>query len=115
MSEKPKPPKHLSAESRRWFTQISTDYELESHHLKLLQAAAECWDRVQEARKLLAKDGVCFTDRHGHIRPHPATQMERDNKTLFARLLRELALDVEEPNASRPPIIPGRAGLQVRA
>ena len=89
------------------------DYELESHHLKILQAAAECWDRAQEARKLLAKDGVCFTDRHGHIRPHPATQMERDNKILFARLVRELALDVEEPGASGPPTIKGNASRKI--
>src|SRR6478609_9529962 len=109
MQEKTKPPKHLTAESRRWYAQVVTDYDLESHHLKLLQLACESWDRAAEARKAVAKDGLVHRDRHGNLRPHPGVQIERDSRTLFARLLRELSLDVEEPNASRPPIIPGRA------
>jgi len=99
MTTKHEAPKHLTKESRDWFARIVADYQFESHHFSLLQAAAECWDRAQQARALLAKEGICFTDRHGHIRPHPACQIERDNKALFSRLLRELALDIEPPKA----------------
>lgn len=114
MNDKPKVPRHLTTATKRWYTQITTDYVLQSHHLRLLQSAAECWDRAQQARRLLAKEGICFTDRHGAIRPHPATQLERDNKTLFARMLRELALDVESPaDEIRPPLIRGNANLKV--
>lgn len=112
MTERIKPPEHLTAESKRWFQRVITDYQLEAHHVLLLQSAAECWDRAAQARGLLAAEGVCFKDRHGHIRPHPATQIERDSKTLFARLLRELALDIESPEDSRPPTIRGSAILR---
>lgn len=113
MARKLGPPKHLSAKAKAWYVGITNDFDLESQHLLLLQAAAESWDRAQQARALLLKDGICFTDRHGHIRPHPASQIERDSKTLFARLLRELALDVSEPQEIRPPVITGKAALRL--
>ena len=106
-------PEHLSPESREWFAAVVRDYNLEPHHLKLLQAAAECWDRATQARVAIGKDGITYIDRHKNIRPHPGCQIERDNKTLFSRLLRELALDVEEPSENRPPIIRGNSTLKV--
>lgn len=112
MTEKHQPPEHLNAESRRWYASIVSDYQLESHHLKLLQAAAECWDRAQQARESVAKDGLIHKDRHGNLRAHPGVQIERDNRTLFARLLRELALDVELPESPKPPTIRGNASLR---
>jgi hypothetical protein len=39
---------------------------------------------------------------------HPALLLERDQKILFARLLRELNLDASVPDAPRPPVIQGR-------
>lgn len=107
MNAKTRPPRHLSDESRAWFAIVTKDFELESHHLKILQAAAECWDRSQQARELLKRDGLTFVDRHGHIRPNPAATIERDQKALFARLVRELGLDVVEPEGTRPPSIQG--------
>jgi phage terminase small subunit len=112
---KKEPSDDLSEESKAFFKSISEDYELESSHLQLLRSACECLDRSRQARAILAKDGIVFTDRHGHIRPHPATQIERDNKALFARLLREIGLDVVESSSeSRPPKIQGNANLKVR-
>lgn len=112
MNKTPAAPKHLTAKSRRWFEQIVAEFDLEASHLLLLQGAAESWDRAQQARQLIADEGLTFKDRHGNIRPHPATQIERDAKTLFARLLRELALDVGEPEEVRPPEIHGNAKLR---
>ena len=76
-------------------------------HLKLLQAACEAWDRLQEARELLAKDGLCIAGREGGLRPHPAVSIERDSRIAFARLVRELDLDVEPPSDTRffPPAL----------
>jgi hypothetical protein len=67
-----------------------------------LQAAAEAWDRLQEARARLAKDGTYVEGRYG-LRAHPAVAVEKDSKTLFARLLRELDLDGEPGPDPRPP------------
>lgn len=106
MNPKSKAPKHLQPATRLWFDEIVAAYELESHHSKLLVAAAESWDRGQEARKILADEGLCVTDRFGQRRAHPMANVERDMKGLFSRLIRELALDVEPPE-SRPPRLGG--------
>lgn len=112
----PGAPAHLSAESKRWWRRIVADFDLEAHHLRLLQAACECWDRVLEARAAVDRDGAYYTDRFQQIKPHPGLAEERANKTLMARLLRELALDVEAPNDSlgRPPAIAPGAGRKAR-
>jgi phage terminase small subunit len=83
---------------------VTAEYELEQHHLKLLQLAAEAWDTGQEARKSLVSAGsMVFLDRFGQLKAHPAVAIERDAGSSFARLLRELALhDAPEPE-SRPP------------
>ena len=53
----PAPP-HLSPSARhRWETTVDR-YELEEHHLRLLQLCCEAWDRGQAAREQLAKDGL---------------------------------------------------------
>ena len=112
----PQPPKHLSRESRAWWRSVVSDYELELHHLKLLQSACESLDRVAEARLLIERDGVVIEDRFGQQKPHPACDIERHNRALFARMLRELALDVEGPAETvRPPVIQGNSRLRVAA
>ena len=57
-----KVPKHLTASSRHFYEQICNDYVLESHHLRLLQLLCEAFDRGQEARKLLATEGLTVVD-----------------------------------------------------
>jgi len=37
-------PSHLKPATLAWYQQIAADFELESHHLKILQLAAESWD-----------------------------------------------------------------------
>lgn len=106
-------PKHLRPETRAWFERTVADFILEEHHRRLLQLAAEAWDRGLQAREAIATHGLTFTDRFGGVRVRPEVQIERDSRIGFARLLRELALDVEEPGESRPPWIRGKAGLRV--
>lgn len=103
----PAPPVHLSAEIAAWWRSVTRDYELEDHHLRLLQAAAEAWDRMQQAREALANHGgLTFTDSSGNLKLHPAEAVERNARTAFARLVRELDLDAEGPaDRSRPPAI----------
>jgi len=116
MTRKPqKPPSHLTAETRRWYAQTASDYELEPHHLMLLQLAGECWDRAAECRKVVKKDGKTFRDRHGILRQHPLLKIEFDSRNQFMRSLRELGLDVDPPAENRPPIIPANSGLKARA
>ena len=96
-------PKHLSAASRRWYEDVAGNYQLDPHHLKLLELAGSSWDRAEEARRAMAKGGLTVTDRHGQIKVHPAVNIERDSQIRFSRLLRELRLDSDEPPDPRPP------------
>ena len=102
------PPRHLSKDAAEWWRNVTADYSLEPHHLKLLQAAGESWDTMQTARRALSDHGgLTFTDASGNIKAHPAVAMQRDARVAFARLVRELDLDVAgaPAEAPRPPAI----------
>lgn len=92
-----KPPKHLQKNTQIWFKSVLEEYELEPHHVQLLTLAAEAWDRACAAREVIDKDGLTYLDRFGQPKARPEVGIERDSRIGFARLLRELALDVEEP------------------
>ena len=98
-------PASLSASSKRLWRRITDDYELagEPHALELLRMALEQVDRAEEARQTVAREGAYFSDRFGQPKAHPAIAVERDAKTLAARLLRELGLAPEEADDQRPP------------
>lgn len=95
------PPSHLSESARSWWQSAVKEYVLEPHHLRLLQLAGEAWDRAQTARAVIDKDGITFKDDRNNIRAHPAIAIERDARTGFARLVRELDLDVPPPVSGR--------------
>jgi P27 family predicted phage terminase small subunit len=99
-------PAHLSSQSRKWWLSVVNDYELQSHHLRLLTLAAEALDRAQEAREILQEENIIVHDRYGKPKAHPAVAIERDSRLAFARLLRELDLDASQPPDSRPPNLP---------
>jgi P27 family predicted phage terminase small subunit len=99
------PPKHLRPATKKWWREVNEEFELEPHHQRLLTLTAEAWDRTQQAREVLAAKGLTFNDRFGQPKPRPEVAIERDSRIAFARILRELALDVEVPGGerSRPP------------
>jgi P27 family predicted phage terminase small subunit len=104
----PRPPEHLSDEMKSWWKQVVKVYELESHHLRLLQCACESWDRSQEARRVLVDEGLTVVDNRGITRAHPCASVELQNRKSFQSALRELGLDVAQPSAQprRPPNLP---------
>lgn len=106
-SRLPPAPSHLSADAKRWWKTVTADYDLEAHHLRLLQAGCEAWDMMQQARKALADHGtLTFTKANGDIATHPAVAIERDARIAYARLVRELDLDAGAASeARRPPAI----------
>ncbi len=100
----PKPPEYFTPEIKGWWKLVVATYVLDAHHILLLTAACEAWDRMQEARKTIAVEGAYYADRHGNHKAHGAVAVERDSRVAFARLLRELDLDVDPPKeATRPP------------
>jgi phage terminase small subunit len=102
-----KAPKHLSAESRRWWETVEAEYELEPHHVHLLTLACEARDVAATARRKLAKCGLTYTDRFGAPRTRPEVAIARGAMIAHARLVRELRLDVMDPDEDRIPDLPG--------
>ena len=99
------PPKHLRADTAAWFRSVMKEYELEEHHTRLLIKACDAWDRSEQAREALAEHGMTYEDRFGAPRARPEVAIERDSRLAFARLVRELGLDVATPAESRPPAL----------
>ncbi len=98
-----KAPKHLAPLTRKWFLRVVRDYELEEHHVRLLTAAGEAWDEMTRAREITGRDGLTFLDRFGQPKARPEVAIGRDARIAFARLLRDLALDISAPDDVRPP------------
>jgi hypothetical protein len=101
-----RPPPHLRPATRKWWKDVISTWVLNEHHVKLLTRAAEAWDRGEEAREIIAAKGMTYEDRFGQPCPRPEIAIERDSALRYARLLRELDLDLDEPTASkRPPAL----------
>lgn len=101
MTKPPKPPRHLSAAARRLWKEITGTWALEPHHRAVLVKALEAADRAEEARLILARDGLTVNTDGGGVKPHPAVGIERDSRMAFARLIAQLGLDVSEvPSAA---------------
>jgi phage terminase small subunit len=96
------PPRHLRLETAAWFKSVLNEYELDSHLIRLLTKACEAWDRSEQAREAIAKQGLTYEDRFGAPRARPECAIERDSRLAFARLVREMGLDVAPPSDSRP-------------
>jgi phage terminase small subunit len=96
-------PEYLEATTQEWFLSVMANYQMEPHHVRLLTAACECWDRMQAAREAIREHGLTMTDpKTGVVRARPEINIERDSKIVFMKLLRELNLS-ETPPDSRPP------------
>ena len=109
------PTSHLHPSTRKWVSDVRQHYELEAHHDRLLLAAAETWDRLQQVREALAQHGLVYVDAYNVPRPRPEVGIERDCRIAFARLVRELDLDTQgaPSERSRPPALRSNRRLSV--
>jgi phage terminase small subunit len=95
-----KAPSHLSVEMRKFWSVVTKEYELEVEALLTLRAACENWDRAQQARELVTKEGLVMSSG----KRHPALDIERQAYVLFLRAVRALGLDIVQPGpVGRPP------------
>lgn len=89
-----KPPKHLTLEARRIWTQLNTELELPTDALLTLRVALENFDRSQQARKILNREGLIVTNKKtGVSRKHPAAEIEKNATSQFLAAMRLLGFD----------------------
>jgi len=90
---RPRAPAHLSSAAKRWWRSIVEEFDLEPHHVQVLTAAAEAFDRKEEARRILAEEGIVLRNENGARVAHPAVRIEDLAAVRMAGLIRELGLD----------------------
>lgn len=101
----PSAPAHLSAEAKRWWVRLVTDFDLEDTALLVLETALESFDRVRQCQEALKREGLTVADRYGKPRAHPLVAVERDARLTMLRALKALNLDLEplQDGPGRPP------------
>ncbi len=98
----PKPPVYLSKEAKAFWRETVSEFVLEPHHLRVLEAACTALDRMNAARKEIQDRGILVEDRFGVPKANPAVAVERDARTAFLRAVRNLDLDIEPPKDALP-------------
>ena len=112
MEDNQTPPTHLSLETAQWWRSVMSEYALEPHHIRLLTLAAEAYDSAQDAREILQREGKIYIDRFDQPKPRPEVAIQRDSAIGFARMLRELDLDISGPtDRARPPALASNRAL----
>lgn len=100
-AERPRAPRGLGAEGRRFWRSLVADYEFTAGELVLLEKAARTLDDVARIEGELAGAPLTVAGSTGQVRPHPLLAELRGMRALFASLLRSLALDHGEDETPR--------------
>jgi phage terminase small subunit len=90
-------PQHLSPNARTWWAEMTSTYDFNAFELLTLQAAAEAWDAMQQARALILREGAIIPGRSGVTRAHPAHAILRDSTILWIKLTKALGIPDSGP------------------
>jgi phage terminase small subunit len=93
----PRSPAHLEPKTRAWWRSVVRDWDLEAHERMLLTAAAECWDRIMQARQVVDELGMTYLDRFDQPKQRPEVSIERLEKIAFLKIMKQLNLEDLEP------------------
>jgi phage terminase small subunit len=102
----------LKKATRAWVEQMKADYVLDEHHELMLEAAGQLWDRYEEARDIISRDGILVTSPTGVLKPHPLIATERNAVREFAALIKQLKLDGDDRETLPVPGVRSHRGLR---
>jgi P27 family predicted phage terminase small subunit len=95
------PKRHLSAESKRLWENVTSTWVIDNAALVLLRQCCECLDRIREAQKQIARDGLTVVNpKTGALQAHPGIKIESDSRQNFLKFWRALGLDPDEAPGS---------------
>lgn len=93
-----RPPKHLSSIARKlWRDTCAAHTVIDPNQFALLRAACESFDRANEAREILAREGLTIRDRFQQLKAHPAASIERDARASMIQAFRALGFSPPPP------------------
>ena len=87
-------PSGLRAASRRWFRAVTAEFDPAPHEVGLLETACRAYDRAEQLRHRVNREGLMVFDRFGQSRVNPALVEERNQRDLQRRAISSLAFDV---------------------
>ena len=88
-SARPPPPQHLSPEMRSWWSTMVATHDIdEPERLLILTAACDAWDQSENARRLVAEQGLLQSDG----KANPATLIQHRSRNAFAWLVGQLGV-----------------------
>lgn len=102
-----KPPKHLSAESKKWWNKIEEGWKLTPDSYILLKVALEAYDEVQQARETIKRHGGVVKYPSGIVRVNPAHMILKVARQNFLQAWKMLNFGIEPPGEIGRPAIGG--------
>ena len=88
----PDPPPYLSKQMKAFWSGVFELKNLQPYQILILAKACEAFDRGEQARRILKREGLTYEDRFKQPRSRPEVAIERDSKALFAKLLSQIRL-----------------------
>jgi phage terminase small subunit len=79
-----------------WISVFERKDPLQPHEAIIFLKACEAYDRAEQARRILKREGLTYLDRFQQPRSRPEVAIERDNRAQVAKLLTQINLYVSE-------------------
>ena len=103
--KKAKPPRDLTADAKKLWYRIFASSDMDEPAVILLDSLCRSWDRVQQARAIITRDGPVLIEKtaagNTKSRMHPASQIERDSAATMMRAWRLLGFDQQPPEETK--------------
>src|SRR4051812_44443120 len=95
----PDPPAGLSELARKLWDSVCAESAIDAAAAKILETLCQSFDRRQDARDAIAKDGAVYKDRFNAPKISPWVAIERDSTLIMHRAFRLLGFDQEPRGA----------------
>lgn len=95
LRESPLPPSSTADTdtASSWRDWVIATYPLDRTERRLLDLAVEAWGRYRQAKAVLDSQGLTFVQLGGKVTARPEVQIEKDSRSAFQRLVRDLNLE----------------------